>query len=161
LKAQPGDKINPLLSIDGIIIHFIVGNGFMRGAEFSTGLDPTQDTPVEILHTILLGIMKYVWHSLNISWTDSQRALFAIRLQSVDLSGLTVPPLRATYIVQYRNNLIGKHFKTLMQTLIFAIHGLVTPAEFRLVQAVGALGAMLWVHEIENIDDYIVFLWCF
>jgi len=100
--------------------------------------------------------MKYVWHSLNTSWSDSQRALFAIRLQSVDLSGLTVPPLRAAYMIQYRNNLIGKHFKTLMQTLPFAVHGLVTPQEYKLVQSVGALGAVLWVHEIENMDKYTV-----
>lgn len=138
---------------------YTLSHSFVHNAnlKFYVGLDSTQDTPVEILHTILLGIVKYVWHTLNVSWSDSQRALFAIRLQSVDLSGLTVPPLCARYIVQYHNNLIGKHFKMLIQTLIFAIHGLVTPEEFQLVQAVGALGAMLWVHEIENMDEYIVF----
>lgn len=121
-------------------------------------MDPTQDTPVEILHTILLGIMKYVWHTVHTSWNDSDRAMFAIRLQSTDISGLTIPPLRATYMVQYRNNLIGKHFKSLMQILLFAIHDLVTPKEQALVHAVGALGAVLWVHEIDNMDEYIVHL---
>ena len=84
--------------------------------------------------------------------------MFAIRLQSTDISGLTIPPLRATYMVQYRNNLIGKHFKSLMQILLFAIHDLVTPKEQALVHAVGALGAVLWVHEIDNMDEYIVCL---
>jgi len=154
LKVQPGDKINPLLLIDGrqrtsIAVHVLTHLDI-------SGLDPTQDTPVEILHTILLGIVKYLWHTLNITWSDTDRALFAIRLQSTDLTGLSVPPLRAAYIVQYRNNLIGKHFKTLMQTLAFAIHGLVSEAEFKLVQAVGALGAALWVHEIDNMDQYLV-----
>ena len=100
--------------------------------------------------------MKYVWHSLNVSWSDNDRALFAIRLQSMDLSGLSVPPLRAAYMIQYRNNLIGKHFKTLMQILIFAVHGIVTPLEFALIQAVGALGAVLWVPEIDNMPKYLV-----
>lgn len=124
-------------------------------SKITTGLDPTQDTPVEILHTILLGIIKYVWHLVNISWSDADRATFAIRLQSTDLDGMTVPPLRASYMIQYRNNLIGKHFKTLMQTMPFHVHDLVTPQQFALIKAVGALGAILWVHEIEDIDEYL------
>ncbi|KAF8056083.1 hypothetical protein FPV67DRAFT_1732296 [Lyophyllum atratum] len=135
LKEQPGDKINPLLSI--------------------AGLDPTQDTPVEILHTILLGIIKYVWYLLHTSWSDSDRELFSIRLQSTDIDGLNVPPIRGAYMMQYRNNLIGKHFKTLMQTMAFHVHDLVTPSQFALVKAVGALGAVLWVHEIDDMDRYL------
>ena len=120
------------------------------------GLDPTQDTPVEILHTILLGIVKYIWHIVNTHWSDDDRAKFAIRLQSTDLDGLTVPPLRAGYMIQYRNGLIGKHFKTLMQTMAFHVHGLVTDEEFELIKAVGDLGALLWVHEIDDMDKYLV-----
>lgn len=123
-----------------------------------TGLDPTQDTPVEILHTILLGIIKYVWYYLHSNWKESQRDLFVVRLQSTNLDGLTVPPLRAAYMMQYRNGLIGKHFKSLMQTMVFHVHGLVTPEQFILVKAVGALGAMLWVPEIDQMDDYLVSL---
>ncbi|KAJ3803923.1 hypothetical protein F5876DRAFT_71048, partial [Lentinula aff. lateritia] len=102
LNEQPGDKINPLLDI--------------------ADLDPTQDTPVEILHTILLGVVKYVWHMFHTSLNIDQKNLFVVRLQSTDLDGLTVPPLRAAYMMQYNNNLIGKHFKTLMQTMAFHVH---------------------------------------
>ncbi|KAF7374456.1 hypothetical protein MSAN_00329700 [Mycena sanguinolenta] len=121
LDAQPGDQMNPLLDI--------------------AGLDPSQDTPVKLLHTILLGVVKYIWHILNTSqWSDTDRYLFAIRLQSTDISGLTVPPIRAGYMIQYKNNLIGKHFKTLMQTLAFHVHGISTPEQFALVKAAGELG---------------------
>src|ERR1700761_5981439 len=52
LDAQPGDKMNPLLDI--------------------TGLDPSQDTPVKVLHTVLLGVMKYIWHFMNTKqWSDA------------------------------------------------------------------------------------------
>ncbi|KAJ7706508.1 hypothetical protein B0H14DRAFT_3099671 [Mycena olivaceomarginata] len=96
------NKMNPLLDI--------------------TGLDPSQDTPVELLHTILLGVIKYIWHHLNTNqWSNEDRHLLAIRLQSTDLTGLTVPPVRAGYMIQYKNNLIGKHFKTLMQILAFHV----------------------------------------
>jgi hypothetical protein len=59
-------------------------------------------------------------------------------------------------MMQYKNNLIGKHFKTLMQTMVFHMHGLVLPEIFALVKAVLALGSVLWVHEIDNITEYTV-----
>ncbi|KAJ3859601.1 hypothetical protein EV359DRAFT_75548 [Lentinula novae-zelandiae] len=135
LDNQPGDKVNPLLDI--------------------ADLDPTQDTPVEILHTILLGVVKYVWHMFHTSLSPEQKNLFVVRLQSTDLDGLTVPPLRAAYMMQYNNNLIGKHFKTLMQTMSFHVHDMVSPAQFQLIQSVGELGAMLWIHEINNMESYL------
>ncbi|KAJ7253007.1 hypothetical protein B0H12DRAFT_1017789 [Mycena haematopus] len=136
LDAQPGDKMNPLLDI--------------------AGLDPSQDTPVELLHTILLGVIKYIWHYMNTSrWSDEDRHLLAIRLQSTDLTGLTVPPVRAGYMIQYRNNLIGKHFKTLMQILAFHVHGISTPEQFSLMKAAGELGARLWIPEIDDMTEYL------
>ncbi|KAH6867358.1 hypothetical protein BKA70DRAFT_1133414, partial [Coprinopsis sp. MPI-PUGE-AT-0042] len=119
------------------------------------GLDPTQDTPIEILHTILLGVVKYFWHGLHTEWTDREKNNFTIRLQSTDTSGMKVPPIRATYIMQYRNNLIGKNFKTLMQTMVFHLHGITTPKQFTLVRAVGDLGALLWITEIDDMEQYL------
>jgi hypothetical protein len=120
------------------------------------GLDPSQDTPVELLHTVLLGVMKYIWHHMNTTrWSDGDRQLLAIRLQSTDLSGLTVPPLRAGYMMQYKNNLIGKHFKMIMQILAFHVHGISTDEEFALILAAGDLGALLWIPEIDDMEKYI------
>ncbi|KAJ7760291.1 hypothetical protein DFH07DRAFT_867863 [Mycena maculata] len=125
---QPGDKMNPLLDI--------------------AGLDPSQDTPLELLHTILLalllGVIKYIWHHMNTEkWSDTDRHLLAIRLQSTDITGLTIPPIRAAYMIQYKNNLIGKHFKTVMQIL------------FALIKAAAELCARPSVPEIDDMDDYL------
>ncbi|KAJ3737709.1 hypothetical protein DFJ43DRAFT_1128788 [Lentinula guzmanii] len=126
LDKEPGEKMNPLLDI--------------------TGLDPSQDTPVEILHTVLLGIVKYIWYMTHSAMSEKDLELLAIRLQSTDIDGLTVPPLRAAYMIQYRNNLIGKHFKTLMQILPFHIHDFtkLDQAHFTLVRSVRQLGSLLW-----------------
>ncbi|KAJ6573348.1 hypothetical protein B0H10DRAFT_1927632 [Mycena sp. CBHHK59/15] len=58
-------------------------------------------------------------------------------------------------MMQYRNGLIGKHFKTLMQTMIFHIHDIITPDQFTLVRALGELGPVLWMPTIENMEDYL------
>ncbi|KAJ6532308.1 hypothetical protein DFH09DRAFT_1044141 [Mycena vulgaris] len=117
--------------------------------------DPSQDTLVEILHTILLGDAKYTWFELHHKWTEVQQNIFTIRLQSTNLDGLRVPPIRAAYMMQYRNGLIGKHFKTLMQTMIFHIHDIVTPDQFILVRALGELGPLLWTAVIDDMEQYL------
>lgn len=120
------------------------------------GLDPSQDTPVEILHTILLGIVKYLWYNIHTSWKEPQQNLFVVRLESTDLDGLSCPPIRAAYMMQYRNGLIGKHFKTLMQTMVFHVHDIVSDDQFILIKAIGALGALLWVPEVDDMEIYLV-----
>jgi hypothetical protein len=120
------------------------------------GLDPHRDTPVEILHTILLGVEKYVWHSTHSTLKGADRTLFAARLQSSSIDGLDIDPLRTEYFLQYSNNLIGRHFKSLMQLLVFHTHGLLSNELFALTKAVGFLGPMLWCTEINDLELYLV-----
>ncbi|KAF8505214.1 hypothetical protein JB92DRAFT_3084144 [Gautieria morchelliformis] len=122
------------------------------------GLDPHRDTPVEILHTVLLGSVKYIWHSLHANINDMQREQFITRLQCTDIRGLSVPPICASYMSQNRNGLVGKHFKTLMQTMLFHVHGIVPSSMFKLINSMGKLGAVLWYHSIPNLDQYLASL---
>ncbi|KAF8587026.1 hypothetical protein K439DRAFT_1646027 [Ramaria rubella] len=128
LDSQPGDPWSPLL------------------LEFS-GLDPHRDTPVKILHMILLGIIKYVWHNLHTSLDEDMRALFWFVYPT---------NLHVGYMSQYPNGLIEKHFKTLMQTIIFHVHRLVKDLQTELIKAAGRLGVLVWYHEISDMDQYLV-----
>jgi len=115
-----------------------------------------RSTPVEILHTVLLGVVKYCWHMTHVDWSAAQKTLFAQRLVEVSIDGLTLPPIRASYFIQYANSLIGRQFKALLQTATFCLHDLVPPLLYDLWKALGVLGSLLWVPEIEDIDQYVV-----
>lgn len=60
-------------------------------------------------------------------------------------------------MIQYRNGLIGKHFKTIRQTVSFHLHHELEDKKLlEMFKAAGELGALLWYHTIENMDDYLV-----
>ncbi|KAG5649807.1 hypothetical protein H0H81_001937, partial [Sphagnurus paluster] len=119
------------------------------------GINPHMDTPVEILHTWLLGNKKYVWHDTNQHWDKKKEELFAIRLGSSSIDSLTIPKPRADYLVKYKNSLIGKHFKILQQLGVFFTHDLCSPPLFNLWKASGELGALIWYPEITDMVTYL------
>ncbi|KAF7351461.1 hypothetical protein MSAN_01578200 [Mycena sanguinolenta] len=165
-KAREAQAASPSRDVDEISTELLIWLREQTNEPYNPLLDlpffdPSQDTLVEILHTILLGDAKYTWYELHHKWTAVQQDIFTIRLQGTNLDGLRVPPIRAAYMMQYRNGLIGKHFKTLMQTMIFHIHDIVTPDQFVLVRALGELGPMLWLPVIDNMEEYLADLQIF
>lgn len=73
------------------------------------------------------------------------------------MDGLSIPALRAPYLVQYKNSLIGKHFKTLQQLAVFHLdEKLCSPQLFNLWKANGELRALLWYPEIKDMEGYLV-----
>lgn len=136
-QLRPGDHFNPVLDV--------------------VGLEGPRDTPVELLHTYLLGQDKYLWRLATQPWDKTKEEIFSIQLASSSIDGLSVSSIRAEYLVKYKNSLVGNHFKLLQQVSVFHLYdGVCPPLVFDLWKATGELGALLWYHRIDNIERYMV-----
>ncbi|KAJ7243992.1 hypothetical protein C8J57DRAFT_1452332 [Mycena rebaudengoi] len=136
-NAEPDRSVE---DIQQELIQWTVENRDKIYSPFLTmkGFDPTKDTPIEILHTILLGAKQ----------------TYAIRLQSTNTDGLSIHAIRSNYIMQYAGSLIGRQFKTIAQTNVFHVRGLVTEHQFMAWKAAGELAALLWFPEIRDLAEY-------
>ncbi|OJT07070.1 hypothetical protein TRAPUB_2102 [Trametes pubescens] len=119
------------------------------------GLDVHLDTPVEPLHTHLLGVVKYFWsQTVWVLEKQNRFAEFQTRLNSLSRLGLKIPNIMADYMCRYRGALIGKHFKTISQVMAFAICGLVDVTLQDAWSSIGYLTVLIWETEITDIKVY-------
>ncbi|KAF7357585.1 hypothetical protein MSAN_01354900 [Mycena sanguinolenta] len=125
------------------------------------GLDPHQDTPVEILHVVLLGFVKYFWRDLiqlQLKNKDDKKELLITRLNSLDVSGLGISPLAGRTLVKYSGSLTGRDFRAIAQVAPFVIYDLVSCECFETWQALSKLIPLIWQPEIVDIDSHIALI---
>ncbi|KAJ3776881.1 hypothetical protein FB446DRAFT_784792 [Lentinula raphanica] len=106
------------------------------------GLDPHADTPVEILHVVLLGFIKYLWRDVienQIKKNPEKKAELAARLSSINVDGLGLD-----------SRLPGK-------TLVapFVLKDFVSADCFATWISLSKLVPLIWQPEIKDLDSYI------
>ncbi|KAG1819589.1 uncharacterized protein BJ212DRAFT_1446011 [Suillus subaureus] len=131
------DTLNPLLGMNRLNMHM--------------------DMPMEILHTVLLGIVKYFWGQTIFLLNKAKLMdIFQTCLQSIDTDRLNAPYLNAGYICHYKGSLIGKHFKSLSQVMPFIIYNLVPSTVLNAWTIMGELIVFIWHMKILNTKAYLV-----
>ncbi|KAG8692786.1 hypothetical protein FRC08_009539 [Ceratobasidium sp. 394] len=127
-------------------------------ALFIPDLDANQDTPVEILHVILLGIAKYFWRDAVARQTAEGKEILKARIDSLDLSGLGLSAPRGSTLVQYAGSLTGRDFRVILQIGVLVLYDLVPSEAYNAWRALSHLTPLAFQSEIDNIDDYVVIL---
>lgn len=119
------------------------------------GLDPHQDTPIEILHVILLGFVKYFWRDAISRLNDEKKGLLITRLSSVDVTGLGISSLAGHTLVRYAGSLTGRDFRAISQVAPFVLHDLGLPADCLAAwKALSALVPLVWQPTISDKDQH-------
>ncbi|KAI6028105.1 hypothetical protein EDC04DRAFT_2869165 [Pisolithus marmoratus] len=131
---------------------------FMSPVWWIKGLDPHQDTPVEVLHIILLRFVKYFWHDAISRLNDVQKAELQVWLTSFNVSGLGFPPLAAQTLVQYAGSLTGRDFCAIAQAAPFILYDLVPHECYGAFLMLSVLVPLVWQPCIENIEEHLVAL---
>ncbi|KII94845.1 hypothetical protein PLICRDRAFT_693166 [Plicaturopsis crispa FD-325 SS-3] len=125
-------------------------NPVLRIADF----DPNQDSPVEILHVVLLGIVKYWWRDAVSRQTSEGKEELKARLSSVDIAGLNISQLRGHTLVQYAGSLVGRDFRVILQVAPAVLHGLIPQSHYEGWLALCRLAPLVFQPVIEDLDIY-------
>ncbi|KAJ3933723.1 MAG: hypothetical protein NXY57DRAFT_1060372, partial [Lentinula lateritia] len=126
------------------------------------GLDPHSDTPVEILHVVLLGFVKYLWRDVidnQLKKNVEKKKELATHLSSVDVAGLGLDSqLTGDVLVNHYRSLTGSDFRKICQVAPCVLKEFVTDECYQTWLSLSKLIPLIWQPEIESLDSYITLL---
>ncbi|KAL1714991.1 hypothetical protein EV715DRAFT_208510 [Schizophyllum commune] len=118
--------------------------------------DPATDTPVEILHVVLLGFVKYFWRDAVSRQSDRGKEILIARINSFDTNGLNVARGRGATLVYYAGSLTGRDFRLVVQMAPSILPGLVPDVVYDAWLSLCRLCPLLYQHEISDVSAYVV-----
>ncbi|KAJ7251880.1 hypothetical protein C8J57DRAFT_1009399, partial [Mycena rebaudengoi] len=118
--------------------------------------DANSDTPVEILHVALLGVVKYWWRDSVSRRTSKGKEELMARLSSIDVAGLNTPPIRGNTYMQYAGSLVRRDFRVVLQVALIVLHGLIPPAHHPGWIALSKLTPLMFQPVIGHMPTYFV-----
>ncbi|KAI8913876.1 hypothetical protein DFJ77DRAFT_431246, partial [Powellomyces hirtus] len=118
------------------------------------------DTPVEVLHTVLLGFVKYVGNQtikyglVTGANRATNKATVIARIDSFDANGTDRGPMRGSTFVTYVGSLIGRDFKAFIQAGVFIFHGLIADDVMAMWEKLAVLSVLVYENRISKLDAY-------
>ncbi|KAA1076265.1 hypothetical protein PGTUg99_037590 [Puccinia graminis f. sp. tritici] len=120
------------------------------------GFDGVHDTPVEILHVMLLGIVKYLARDLVGSVPAANRDELEGRLRSFSISSLNIDSVKPEYLIKHIKSLVGRDFKILLQAGPFFLMGFLSPEKQAIWLALCKLAPLIFQSRIGDMTQYLV-----
>ncbi|CDO68931.1 hypothetical protein BN946_scf185000.g74 [Trametes cinnabarina] len=120
--------------------------------------DPHSDTPIEILHVVLLGFVKYFWRDTVSRLSDSGKKTLITRLSSFDVTGLGISPLSGNTLVTYAGSLVGRDFRAIAQVASFVLYDLsgIPPELQNMWITLSQLVPLVWQPEINDLPAHLI-----
>ncbi|CAH7677114.1 hypothetical protein PPACK8108_LOCUS12247 [Phakopsora pachyrhizi] len=119
------------------------------------GFDGHKDTPVEVLHVIFLGIVKYLYCDLICGLTVDKKEELVARFQSFDISNLNIPSIKAKYLVQHYSSLVGKDFKIIIQAAPFVFFTIIEESRQKIWISLCHLCSLIFQTHISRLENYV------
>ncbi|KAI0260095.1 hypothetical protein BC834DRAFT_973700 [Gloeopeniophorella convolvens] len=118
------------------------------------GDNPMLNSPVEILHVVLLGVVKSFWRDAVARCDPHKKAILKARLSSLETFDLGLSPIRGQTLVKYAGSLTGRDFRVIMQVGPAVLHGLLPAVIWDAWLALCRLGPLVFQPMCNNLDEY-------
>ncbi|PLW43950.1 hypothetical protein PCASD_06496 [Puccinia coronata f. sp. avenae] len=119
------------------------------------GFDGTRDTPVEHLHVVLLGVVKYLVQDFMTSLKGKQLKQLEAAWQAFNIDSLNISSIQANYLVHHYLSLVGKDFKIVLQAAPFVFYQFMDEKLRKLWIALGQLSTYVFQTQINNMAQYL------
>ena len=156
ITQLPENTVNPLWRIKGKTSHVFLYLHILVLALPNIGLDVHRDSPVEVLHVILLGFVKYFWRDAMKRLAAEQKILVTIRISSFDTEGLGLSPLSGKTLVQFAGSLTGRDFRIISQIAPFILFDVLEEHIYETWLALSLLIPLIWQPLIEDTENHLV-----
>lgn len=95
-----------------------------RVPSWCLGFNGHLDTPFEILHVILLGVVKYLYRHIMTNLSEQDHTSMGARWKAFDPAGLNIQSIQPPQMVNHSSSLAGRQFQKVIQAapLVFFKH---------------------------------------